>query len=253
MTILTCITLKAWRATAAACLIGVPVARAELGPGDVAIVAVNTDECDDFAWVALCDVPSNTVIRFTDSSVSNGWFRWTEHLGGMSPGPLEWSSTGTVAAGTVVRWDGLNFEWSVGQAGGVAPDLSASGDQLIAYTGSISSNAALTSPWLGDPGGAHLLCGVNIANSGWDNVAGGAAGTSFVPPGLSTNAGTALHLGARDDTCYIGLTRGTAGELRLRLADPANWVTSNDPYGGSQWPTAFDIVTDRRGTMVSIQ
>lgn len=223
---------------------------APLGPGDVAIVAVNTDDCDDFAWVALRAIPSNTVIHFTDSSVSNGWFRWTEHLSGVSPGPLNWASTGSVAAGTVVHWDGLNFEWSVGEASGVAPDLSASGDQLIAYTGNISSNATLPSPWRGDPSGAQMLFAVNIANSGWDNVAGGATGTSFVPPGLSTTGGTALHLGSLDDACYVGPRCGTIEDLRLSMATATNWVTSNDPYGPASWPAAFEVVTVPRGTKV---
>lgn len=238
---------------AAVCVVCAGTAWAALGPGDVAIVAVNTDDADDFAWVALRDIPSNTVIHFTDSSVSNGCFRWTEHLGGMSPGPLDWSSSGVVTAGTVIGWDGLNFEWSVGDAGGVSPDLSASGDQLMAYTGVISSNAALRAPWCGDPAGATMLFAVNIANSGWDQVTGGSSGTSFVPPGLSTNTGTALHLGSRDDACYVGPRRGTIGELRLSLATAANWTTSNDPYASSNWPAAFEIVTRTRGTSMAMR
>lgn len=226
---------------------------AALEPGDIAIVAVNTDDTDDFAWVALAAIPSNTVIHFTDASVSNGCFRWSEHLGAVSPGPLDWSSAASVPAGTVIRWDGMNFEWSLGQAGGVAPDLSASGDQLIAYTGTIVSNALLTAPWRGDPAAARMLFAINIANSGWDNVTGGTTGSSFVPPGLSSSNGTALHLGAQDDACYAGIRRGTAEELRVRLAQASNWITSNEPFAATNWPDAFEVLTRPRGTIVRMQ
>jgi hypothetical protein len=244
---------NAWRRGVAAGLVWVAAAGANPGPGDIAIVAVNTDDTDSFAWVALRGIPSNTVIHFTDSSVSNGWFRWTEHLGGIGAGPLNWSSTESVTEGTVIRWDGLDFEWSVGEATGVAPGLSASGDQLIAYTGSINSNALLYMPWCGDPGGAQMLFAINIANGGWNEVTGGTTETSYVPPGLATNAGTALHLGAQDNACYVGPRRGTVEELRRAMAASTNWATSNEPYEATLWPVTFEIVRTVRGTRISMR
>lgn len=227
---------------------------APLAAGDIAIVAVNTDDFDDFAWVALRDIPSNTVINFTDSSVSNGFFRWTEHLGDLlAQGPLRWSAPTAVAAGTVVRWDGLNYEWSVGTPSGAALNLSTSGDQITAYTGTIASNANAVAPWRGDPAGARLLFAVDIANSGWDNVTGGGTSASFVPPGLSVSNATALYLGGSDDAYYAGPRRGTADDLRAFLATATNWIASNEPFAPTNWPAAFEVLTRPRGTIISMQ
>ncbi len=41
-----------------------------LSAGDIAIVGVNTDNPDEFAFVLLTDVTTGTSIRFTD----DGWF-----------------------------------------------------------------------------------------------------------------------------------------------------------------------------------
>lgn len=216
----------------------------------MAIVAVNTDG-DAFAWVALRSLPAGTVINFTDSSVSNGMFRWTEHLGTKPAGPLQWSASAPVAAGTVVRWNGTNQAWSLGQAGGAALQLSSDGDQVIAFTGCIVSNAAAPAPWRGDPAGAAMLCAVNLANGGWDDVAGGSTESSFVPPGLSVAAGTAVHLGSKDDAYYAGPLRGTAADLRRWLANPAQWVTSQDEVAPTHWPVALEIL--RQGALISVQ
>ena len=224
-----------------------------LGPGDVAIVAVNTDD-DTFAWVALRDIPASNTLHFTDSSVSNGLFRWSEHLGDLlTHGPLNWTSPTRLSAGTVVRWDRTDHAWSVGQAEGAALSLSSAGDQVIVYTGSIVSNAALAAPWCGDPTGAVMLTAANIANQGWDNLTGGTTETSFVPPGLSTNDGTAVHLGSLDDACYIGPCRGFASQIRAWLTDPSLWRNSNVAISATNWPTAFDVLPMMQGTVFSMR
>jgi len=240
------------RLAVVAALVGaVAVAGGQLGPGDVAIVAVNTDD-DSFAWVALRDIPASNTLHFTDSSVSNGLFRWSEHLGDVvARGPLNWTSSSVLPAGTVVRWDRTNHLWSVGQAAGAALTLSTDGDQVIIYTGSIVSNAAFAVPWCGDPTGAVMLAAANIANKGWDNVTGGTTETSFVPPGLSTNDGTALHLGSLDDAYYEGPCSGTAAQLRAWMADPTRWRTSNNAFAVTNWPVAFDILP--QGTVYSMR
>lgn len=242
-----------WAAAAAAWVAAAGAVGSQLGPGDVAIVAVNTDD-DDFAWVALRDLPASNTLHFTDSSVSNGLFRWSEHLGDLlARGPLNWTSPSNLPAGTVVCWDRTNHAWSVGQAAGAALSLSSEGDQVIVYTGTIVSNAAFAVPWCGDPAGAVMLTAANIANKGWDNLTGGTTDKSFVPPGLSTNDGTAVHLGSQDDACYIGPCRGTARQLRMWLADPGHWRTSNDTINATNWPAAFDVLPAAQGTTFSMR
>ena len=243
-----------WRRALVSAMVGAAgIVGAQLGPGDVAIVAVNTDD-DSFAWVALREIPAGTTLHFTDSSVSNGLFRWSEHLGDVvSHGPLDWTLQAGLPAGTVVRWDRATREWSVGQAAGAALTLSTDGDQVIVYIGAIVNNAALAAPWTGDPTGAVMLAAANIANRGWDDLTGGTTETSFVPQGLSTSDGTAVHLGSQDDAYYSGPSRGTPVQLRAWMADPSQWKAGNDAFPVTNWPAAFDVLPTTQGTFYSIR
>lgn len=245
-----------WMAIAIGCLSWATVLQAQLRAGDIAFVEYNTDDTDDFAWVALRTIPANTTICFTDSSVSNIWFRWTEHLGDVvSAGPLCWLHTNAVAAGTVIRWNGGvdARRWSLGTASGARPSLNSDGDQLVAYCGTISNNPALGAPWQGDAGGATLLHALNFANSGWDNSRGGESSTSFVPPGLGTNDGTAVHAGRLDNACYRGPVCGTPRGLLKAIADPANWSGSDDAPLPWSWTGEIAFEVKPPGTVFSIQ
>jgi len=224
-----------------------------LQAGDVAVIAYNTDSIDSFAWVALRDIPPNTLIHFTNSSVSNGWFRWGDHLGRTAgPGPLTWTSTNLLQAGSVVSWvAGTQKCWSVGILSGGGMTLSAEGDQIFAYTGTIAYNAAGASPWLGDVTNAVMLFGLNFANNGWDNVNGG-VNTSFIPPGLSVGAHTAVHVGNGDNGYYCGSRMGRVSYLLHAIALSGNWISSNDFINPAAWPLSF-VIKPPRGTLISVE
>lgn len=239
---------------AAWCLLCSASAMAQLAAGDIAFVAYNSDGSNDFAWVALRRIPACTEIHFTDMSVSNRGFRLSEHFNSTDHGPLTWRHTNAVEAGSVVRWlGGAPGAWSTGQATGGAPNLSAEGDQLIAYCGVIVSNTAFTAPWIGDAAGATLLHAINFANGGWDNVTGGNANRSFVPPGLSTNAGTAVHVSNKDNGYYSGTTRGAAETLLAAIADPSNWTTADSLFEGFYWSGATAFHVNPGGTVLSVR
>lgn len=227
--------------------------RAQLLAGDVAVVAYNTDGPDAFAWIALRDLPIGTVIHFTSSSVSNGWFRWGDHLGrAVGPGPLTWTSTNLVTAGTVISWvSGTQKCWSVGAISGGTPALSSSGDQIFAYSGTVASNSAGIGPWWGDPAHAVMLYGLNFANAGWDNVTGGGSSTSYIPVGLSIDAGTAVHAGTNRNAFYAGRYSGTAAEILASIANPTNWIVSANSINPERWPTLFAVKP--AGTLISVQ
>lgn len=237
----------------AGCLLWAAGLQAQWDAGDIAFVAYNTDDTDDFAWVALRTIPANTTICFTDSSVSNGWYRWTEHLGDIAaPGPLRWTHTNAVSAGTVIRWvGGTPGSWTVGLATGGRLNLSSDGDQLVAYRGAIARDLLLPSPWQGNPADAVALHALNFANAGWDNAAGGDSQTSFVPPGLSVPM-TAVHVGNYDNAYYDGPTEGTAKALLVSIADPANWRGSNEMFRVFAWSgdRSFSVKPD--GTVLSV-
>ena len=217
-------------------------AMAQLSAGDVAFVGYNSDSPDDFAWVALVDIPSNTTVKFTDSSCSNGYFRWSEHLGQITPGPLDWSHTEQIARGTVVRWEGGAGSWSIGNSANKQPAFSASGDQLFAYSGTISENPGIGGQYRGDPATATMLAGINFGNGGWTN----ASSTSFsaVPSGLSTASHTAVHIDMNDNGYFTGSLTGSVEQIRRAIADPANWTTSDGYINPTAWPTYFEILPD---------
>lgn len=228
---------------------------AQLGTGDIAVVAFNTDGDDNFAWVALRAIPANTRVCFTDSSVSNGCFRWSEHLGdAVLPGPLTWIHTHDLPAGTVVSWMvGTVREWSVGTHSGGWPILSSDGDQLFVYTGTVGVREGDATAWRGFADAATMLFGLNFANGGWDNVTGGGTTTSYVPPGLSTNQQTAVHVDAKDNGYYSGVRTGTVAGLLRAIAVSTNWSTSNDPFASNQWPAVFTVLRDMSGTVLSFR
>ena len=224
-------------------LAGIPVVvLGELQAGDVAVVAYSTEGTDSFSWVGLRDMPSNTVIHFTSSAVSNGWFRWGDHLGrAVGPGPLTWTATNRVVAGTVITWPvGTQKCWSVGAISGGVPSLSSAGDQVFAYTGMIVSNSAGVTPWLGDSSQAKLLFGLNFANGGWDNLTGG-TGASFIPVGLCASNGTAVHAGSYRNALYCGPRSGTASEIRAAMLQPANWSATTNAVSHTFWSGGFMV------------
>ena len=229
------------------------LACAQLQAGDLAIVAYNTDNVDSFAWVAFQDIPSNTTIHFTNSSVSNGWFRWRDHLGrSVGPGPLTWNSTNLLKAGSVVSWiAGTQKCWNVGLVSGGGMTLSADGDQIFAYTGTITYNSAGTDPWLGDASQAVMLFGLNFANKGWDNVNGGGS-TSYIPAGLAESAHTAVHAGNWDNGYYSGIRTGKAANLLRSMDSSTNWTFSADYINVGQWPLSY-LIRRSQGVMISVE
>ncbi|MBP7829189.1 MAG: hypothetical protein KA248_04655 [Kiritimatiellae bacterium] len=212
-----------------ALLLGEP-AGATLIAGDIAVIAYRSDNPDAFAWVALTDIAAGTVVNFTDSSVSNNLFRWTEHLDG--GGPLTWSHGDNVAAGTVISFHTNTSTWSLGTLGGSLLGLSNDGDQIFAYTGVITDLGG-GDAHRGDPSGAVLLYGLDFANGGWLTSGASSAGESYVPAGIS--GVSAVYIGNFDNGYYNGIVAGTPDALRAAIADSANWVLSNTAQDPATW------------------
>ena len=239
-----------------ACGLTAGSAMAQLSAGDVAVVGFNTSGADEFAWVALRAIPANTTIKFTDSSVSNGWFRWTEHLGDAvaTPGPLRWSDTNALQVGSVVRRRfGAVTNWTVGQSAGGRMNLSEEGDQIIVYVGDIGNNGPADSPWRGDPSSATMLFALNFANNGWGLVPGKETSTSMIPPGLSTNEGTAVHVGKKSNGYYNGARVGSVTELRRAIATASNWITSTEAFSPAAWAESFSVTNTQSGTSFTMK
>jgi hypothetical protein len=231
----------------AAGLMAMASASADLIQGQFAIVMANSDTPDSFAWVALADVDAGTTINFTDSSFGTdtgsglqAYHRWTEHLD--AGGPLSWSHTLTLAAGSVVTWNGT--AWSVGTAGGAGTSFSTSGEQIFAYHGTIVSNNAAISPYQGDASGVTYLYGINFANTGWATSGAGSSTLSYLPTELT---GAQVALGNVDNWIYSGIRTGTVSELSASIGNAANW-TSNDTTAQT-WTGGNFVVVPEPGTM----
>ncbi len=81
-------------------LFRLPLASAQtLSVGDIAIIGANAVNPDEFAFVALVDIPQGTVIGFVDHGwLASGAFRTNED-------ELFYTATGTISKGTVVIID----------------------------------------------------------------------------------------------------------------------------------------------------
>ena len=110
--------------------------------GDIAFVGFNADGESDFAIVALADINANSTIFFTDSNW-NGVSAFAN-----SEGTLQWNSgSNNIKAGTIIIFTDVdnasnsNFGSSIGFL--TMPDagfnISASGDTILAYTGTLRS------------------------------------------------------------------------------------------------------------------
>ncbi|GAB5521810.1 MAG: hypothetical protein RhofKO_40610 [Rhodothermales bacterium] len=169
-------------------------------PGDIAIIGMNTDDPDQFAFVALAPLTAGTDIRFTDRGWTRnnafrdgeGVFTYTVPDAGLYPG----------AVVVIVEPAGL--------------DLSSSGDQLFAYIGSEEAPSFLYGL---NASGAPRSTPVWQRDATNDN-------TSDLPSALS-NWTTAVAVTERDNVGYNGPTSGTRTSLLAAIGNRENWQGSN--------------------------
>jgi hypothetical protein len=183
-----------------------PLMASAINPGDIAIIGIYTDAPDKTAFVALANLPAGTTINFTDEGwKSSGSFRSGEnHISWTAP-------SGGITAGTVVALD--------------MSDLSNSGDQVIAYTGSSSSPT--------------FIFALNNDGSSWASNAT-SNNNSALPTGL-TNGSNAIALDEKDNAAYTGITSGTASALLAAIANKSNWTGSDGST--PNWPSSFTITS----------
>ena len=207
-------------------------AHAALSAGDIAVVAYNSDGDDNFAWVALADIAANTTINFTDSSWQATAFRPTEHLD--AGGPLTWTNTVTLSAGSIVSFNGKTAKtWSIGSGNGATAslDLSTGGDQIFAFQGS------KTSP--------NFVYGLQFAHASGiiaSPVVSSSTNTTNVPDALSVLGGTMFNVGNYDNGYYVGTTTGSKAELLSAIANQANWTRSDSgPLAQTSWVSGMTV------------
>lgn len=181
--------------------------QSSLTAGDIAIIGFNFDNPDELGFVALVDLESGTVIKFTDNGwLSSGSFRSGE-------GTHTWTAASAYTAGDVVL---------VTLSG---PALSASGDQIIAYQGDSSSPT--------------IVFALNSEATGWQADATN-SNTSALPTGL-TNGTDAIALNEVDNGYYSGSTSGTKSDLQTAICNTSNWTTNNSRIDNSNWVSSITV------------
>jgi len=194
-------------------------------PGSIAFLSYQTNAPDGFAFVTLQEVPPVTSIYFTD----NGWSGSSFFSG---EGTMQWTSpVTTLPAGTVVTFRDISGTQQLigpGLISGGLPNLSSSGDQILAYTGSASSPNFIAA----------------ITNSSWLSVCAttAQANTTCLPAPLvnGVNAQSPVNSETVVTNMYfnIGELTGTPDQIRAALMNWSNWTISNDigVAGYTAWP-----------------
>ena len=164
-----------------------------LTAGDIAFTGFNSDNPDEFTFVALTGIEAGTEIRFTD----NGWraaggFRDTE-------GVFVWTAPANIPAGTVIN------------PAVSGPSFSASGDQIHAYQG--------------DDAAPSFVASIHFNGTGYEADAT-SSNTSALPTGLTVGT-SAVAIPEVDNATYTGPLTGTKAELQAAINDPSNWDTDN--------------------------
>jgi len=186
-----------------------------LSPGDIAFTAYQTDDPDKFAFVLLKDLSAGTAIRFTDNAYEDNELLSTE-------GTLTWTSPASVLArGSIVTvtlsGSPAVTTGSISQSGSF--QLSASGDQILAYQGDHTSPLFIS----------------GISSGGWLSTGNVNSNTSYLPPTLTLYTNTLGFTSETDNGYYSGPQTTTTEALRALLNFPANYTRSNEITPFSSW------------------
>jgi len=225
-------------------------AQTTLVAGDIAITGYQgfgaSATADEFSFVLLRNITANTVINFTD----NGWLSTNVFRTGETT--VTWTAATALNAGTEVKIVGLTptlaGAGNPGTVTGSALSLSANGDQILAYQGTVGSPTFITAIHMNvysttnsDP--------VTTTAAAWD----GTANTGFssaLPTGL-TNGVNAMWIGAQGDinsekdnarfVCAGDLS--TAVSIKGLIFDQTKWTTSDGDPSGLILPTGCSYIT----------
>lgn len=197
-----------------AALLAGPVAEADVAPGAIVVIRVNSQTpYDSFTWLALQDIQAGDTIRWTDSSW--GAIPSDEGRYGWNPGETA----------NFVLAEGFIPAGTMGDV--VTGAMLADRDQLFFYTGSgpgarpsAGSEADVGFVWGMTWGGDWLDSGA-VLNS-----------ASYAPVGL-TNLGMAMALDVGTHWYYQGPLTGSTQELFDLIRNPDNWGTTAST--GTTW------------------
>lgn len=199
----------------------------------------NASTTDAFSFVLLVNISGTTIVSFTD----NGWL--STNVFRVGEQTVTWTYTGTLAAGREITISGpsagagiailYGSGTTIGSCSGSIPSFATSGDQIIAYRGTVSAPTLIA--------GLHMnvystdlgQCG-NTTNAGWDPTCivdnanfsvmplGLAAGVSTTWIGIE-GVGASEQDNARFTNCSQPLL--TAAQVRAAVTNGSNWTANS--------------------------
>jgi len=188
--------------------------------GDIIFTQVGSDDKDVVEFITLVDGLDITKLKITDNGVTQtGGLYTNEGTYDLSSLSGIWQN---VPGGTFIR-----IGKSVTSDDNDASDrilattittttgsfnLSASGDQVIAYIGSSSSPT--------------FIAGINFANSGWITSGTISSNTSYAP-GTSSD----VELSTKDNYYFSGNVDGDKATTQAALKELSNWTGDNSRIG----------------------
>ena len=208
----------------ATCCLAAAASAASIGVGDVAVLGINTDAPDEFAWVPLINLDPGDQLFFTDAGWNAGGSAFSTVI---ESALLFTTPAGGIAAGTVQLVPGLpaavpaNYVAQGGaQFNGNNMLLSSLGDQLAIFTGSAAAPT--------------FIFAVTSHASEWGLVGTKPETTSDLYTGLMDAVNAVAHgFGPVDvefdNIFYTGTTSGDKATLLAAISNDANWAGSNDP------------------------
>lgn len=201
------------------------------GAGSLAFIGFQNSAPDGFAIVLLQDFPGEQVVYFTDNGWSGSMLFDNEET-------IEWTlPMQGLPAGTVVQFRNLDdvntliTPLSAGVVNGVLLSLSASGEQILAYTGSLSN--------------PNFLAG--ISSSGWlsncNTTGQGNTNSTCLPDQLSEGLNAFSFTGNSDviSNGFFNIQNfsGSLQNFQSLLLNPSNWLLNNSANvsGYQNWPS----------------
>jgi hypothetical protein len=198
------------------------------GPGSIAFLGYQTNAPDGFTFVNLQALAPNTVIYFTD----NGWDGSALFS---NENTLTWTSPSTtLAAGSIMyiynSASDVGLLDGPGSVTGELPNLSSSGDQVLAYSGSSSNPTFLAAISNTNFAAVCAISGAPVNNA------------TCLPASLTLGENAQVPTNSETPTTNmffnIGSFTGTPNELLDAIMNNSNWTSSNDinVAGAGQWP-----------------
>lgn len=184
-------------------------AQTTLGPGDLAIVAVNTEDNANntatFSFVPLVDLEAGTPIKFTDAA-----YLKTEASLETNEGTVTYTAPDDISAGSLLTYTGSDDSNFLTQ-GNFKPR--SEGDNIIAFQD--------------DRGTPHFLYGISWGQrrTAWEYDANLSESSSDIPSPLGEDKNTILNLSTSGDFQYnmVKGARGTPDFLLSLIGEAGNW------------------------------